>query len=445
MEIANMKTILYSVPTGYFARNLLRTGIIERLLDRKDLRIVIVTPGYDDQGFLDGIPFIPHERIFVEEMLEVDRSYDFLDRVIWKAWDLGHQYKVFQGVYNFFLNIQLWKRYYSKHHKFYARIFDKYRPDLIVGGTPGVNSRRDIPVFTEAQKRGVKTLALIHSWDNIAKRKGPLWIKPDFLGVWNEFQKQDAIEANFYRDENVILIGPAHFDVYWHNETFMERDAFFKKMGLDPDKRLITMIGTVPGLVRNNYIVDILLDALGKNKFTVPVQLVCRPTPSIEPERNEQEFGKYYAHPDIKVDLQIQHRPKLGWTPDKEQLYHFANLVKYTDVQVNIASTATLEAIILNKPVVSVAFSTVEPEKFKRLIVESIFSHHFDAVLKSGATYLANDPNELIDAINRYLLNPDLDAKKRDELRKKVLYQDDGRAAERVLQIINRLLSESAG
>lgn len=435
-----MKTILYSVSTGYFARNLLRTGVIERLLEHNDIRIVIVTPGYDDENFVKDFSFSDH--LFIEKMYEVDRSYDFMDKLIWKSWLLGHKYRYFQNLYKLFLKIQLRKRYYNKFHHYYKKIFDKYAPDLVVGATPGVNTRRDLPVFIEAQGRGIKTLALIHSWDNIAKRKGPMWIRPDILGVWNEFQKQDAIKNNFYKDKDVIIVGPAHFDIYWRQDTFVGREAFFKKMGLDTDKKLITLIVTAEGLVRNSYIADILLDALRKNKFALPIQLLCRPTPllAITTDEYEQEFGRFRNNSDIVIDCQAQYSPKLGWNPNKEQLYHFANLIKYSDVQVSIVSTATIEAAILDKPVVTVGFSTIQPERFQKYIIESVYNNHFKPVIDYGSTYIAKDPDDLIVGINNYLLNPGLQRKERRKLKEVLLYKADGKAVERISQAILSLL-----
>ena len=92
-----MKTILYSVSTGYFARNLLRTGVIEQILKDPSNRIVIVTPGFDDESFRKE--FSNSRQIFLEKMHDVDRSYDLLDSLIWKSWLLGHRLSFFQNVY----------------------------------------------------------------------------------------------------------------------------------------------------------------------------------------------------------------------------------------------------------------------------------------------------------------------------------------------------------
>ena len=433
--MSNIRTILYSVSTGYFARNLLRTGVIERLLKNPDIRIVIVSPGYEEEEFVKEFSF--DKRIYIENMHPVNNSYDFMDAAIWKFWLLGHKHRGLHEIYKLAVNFQLYKRYYRKYHKLYKKIFDVYKPNLVVGGTPGVNSRYDIPIFAEAQKRGIPTIGLVHSWDHIAKRKGPLWVRPDFLGVWNEFQKKDAMDVNFYNSEKVILLGPPHFDYYWRNDTFMTRDDFFKKLGLNPRKKLITMIATVPAFSRSDFIVDILLDALKKDKFSLPVQLVCRPTPSIERRKNEEEFGKYLNNPDVIVDNnQSRWTPKLGWNPDKAQITHFANLIKHTDVQVSIASTATIEAALLDRPVVNVGFNTVEPERFQQFVLNSVYKNHFKAIVDIGATYIAKDPESLITGINMYLIDPGIHRGERERLKNTLIYKADGKAVERISEAI---------
>ena len=195
----------------------------------------------------------------------------------------------------------------------------------------------------------------------------------------------------------MIVVGPVHFDMYFRPETFMGRDVFFKKMGLDPAKKLISIIVTAEGLVKNSYIVEILLDALKKNKFVQPAQLLCRPTPllAIATDEYEQEFGKYHNSSDIVMDCQPQRSPVLGWNPTREQLYHFANLVQYADVQVSIVSTSTIEAAILDRPAVNVGFSTIQPERFQKLIIESVYNNHFKPVINYGSTYIAKDPKIL--------------------------------------------------
>lgn len=433
-----MKTILYSVSTGYIARNLLRTGVIDNLLKSEDIKIVIVTPAYNDNAFRNE--FKDYKRIYFEQMLDVDRSYDFLDKAIWKAWLLACKIPLFKCAYMVLLKIQTRKRYYNRYRSFYDKVFDKYNPCLVIGASVGVYTRGDLPVFAVAQKRGIKTLLLIHSWDNIAKRKGPFWGMPDVVGVWNKNQKDDTLKIRFYKEKNVKMVGPPHFDIYWKNDTFISREEFFGKLGLDPNKRLVTMIATCPGLVKNSYLVDILIDALKNNKFAVPVQLICRPTPSMTPEWNDEEFSKFYDNPNVVVDRQIQHRDNVGWNPDKEQLYHFANLVKHTDVQVSIVSTATVEAAILDCPAITVAFSTIQPDLFNEHITNSVFKNHFKVVLDAGTTYVAYGPGELITYINKYLLDPDIHRIERARLKNTLVYMADGKAAERITDLILSLL-----
>ena len=193
------------------------------------------------------------------------------------------------------------------------------------------------------------------------------------------------------------------------------------------------MIATVPAFSRSDFIVDILISALKKNRFVEPVQLVCRPTPSIERKKNEEEYGKYLSNPDVVIDdNQSRWTPRLGWNPDKEQIKYFANLIKHTDVQVSIASTATIEAALVDKPVVNVGFNTVEPQRFREFVLNSVYQNHFKAIVDMGATYIANDPESLIEGINMYLIDPSVHRSEREKLKNTLIYKADGKAVERI-------------
>jgi len=433
-----MKTILYSVPTGYLARNLLRTGVIEKLLLNDDIRIVIVSPGYDNEDFRKEFSF--SDRIFIEKMHEVPRHFDFFDKVIYKFWLLAHELRIFQYVYKLLLKIQTAKRYYDKYHHLYKPIFDKYEPNLIVGASIGGSSSGGFPILAEARKRGIKILVLINSWDNISKRKGAMRTRPDILAVWNESQKEEALKWNFFKSSDVIIVGAPNFDLYWEKDTFFEKDRFFEMLNLNPAKKLIVITATLDNIVTNTYIIDILIDALKKGKFVAPVQLLFRPSPSLGFEQNVAEYKSYYNNPSVIIDRNSQFLTELGWNPKKEQIIYFANLMKHCDVLVNIASTATLEATIVDKPIVNIAFSTAEPELFQRRIVGSVFKNHYKPILDMKATYLAKDPNDLVAGVNRYLTNPSLEREKRKNLKNTFIGKTDGGAVEKITQLILRLI-----
>jgi len=60
-------------------------------------------------------------------------------------------------------------------------------------------------------------------------------------------------------------------------------------------------------------------------------------------------------------------------------------------------------------------------------------------VLETGGAKKVDSPHELKDQINEYLLNPQLNSKEREVLRKNLCYRLDGKSSERVVHILNTL------
>ena len=87
-------------------------------------------------------------------------------------------------------------------------------------------------------------------------------------------------------------------------------------------------------------------------------------------------------------------------------------------------STMSLDFMQFDKPVINPVFGNLE----NRLYNDQRFLKyaHIEHVIKSGATKIVKNKKELIDGINSYLNNPELDCKNR----KNLLDQQIGRALE---------------
>jgi len=430
-----MKTILYSVPSGYIARNLLRTGVIQRLL-ACDVRIVILTPAWNDPEFLQEFSF--DDRIVIDRLHKYDITYNpnlfqraFISACLrsWQAkWTHTHRRliglnSVFHGVFG---------------ERPYREIFRKYRPSLAVTATPGNFAKSDLPVLWEARASGVKTLCLVHSWDNIAGfvLKGYLLARPSVLGTWNELQKREAAEIHFYNPDCVKVVGPPQFDLYRDPDIFEPRETFLRKLGFDPNKKVITLVEAAANSTENTYILDILLDALQRDQFVVPVHLLCRPHPRRHPELSREIFNKYLNNPLVTFDFPDSYTETLQWNPTRAGMIHLANTLRHTDVVVNVASTVTIEACILNVPVVILGFSLTQPDRFKEKVVDGSWKTHYRYILERNGAYIAKDPADLIRSINQYLMEPSLHREERRSVARDLCYGCDGKSTERIASLI---------
>ena len=111
--------------------------------------------------------------------------------------------------------------------------------------------------------------------------------------------------------------------------------------------------------------------------------------------------------------------------------------LKYSDIFINVASTITIEAILFDKPVINVAFDGYEHkpawESVARYYKE--YTHYLD-IVRTGGVMVAGAAGELIEAINKYLINPRADEEGRRKIVQEQVSQFDGHASQRVANFI---------
>jgi len=90
----------------------------------------------------------------------------------------------------------------------YRDIFETFRPDLVVASTPGW--RLDRYLLREAKLRhGVPTASVIIGWDNTSSYSLP-GAPVDYLNVWSEIQKQEAVLGSDWDPARVHIQSETH-------------------------------------------------------------------------------------------------------------------------------------------------------------------------------------------------------------------------------------------
>jgi hypothetical protein len=90
--------------------------------------------------------------------------------------------------------------------------------------------------------------------------------------------------------------------------------------------------------------------------------------------------------------------------------------ISYSDVNVNVASTMTLDFAHAGKPVVNVALGGTGGRS--DWFDDSVYYHfdHYRPVVELSAVRVARTEHELVEAVNSYLANPERDATSRKRL-----------------------------
>jgi hypothetical protein len=89
-----------------------------------------------------------------------------------------------------------------------------------------------------ARRAGIKSIVGIGSWDHLTT-KGLLHEVPDRVLVWNEAQKQEAIDLHGVPADRICVTGSQAYDHWFATEPSTSREAFFAQAGLEPGRQLL--------------------------------------------------------------------------------------------------------------------------------------------------------------------------------------------------------------
>ncbi len=426
-----MSTIALSVSLGRYARFLLRSGFPRALLTDPLTHLAIFSPGAEDPHFVNEFRW--DGRVSFFPLIDEPIGRALWERALWKVCQMSLPHR---GLF-----LAAMQMHHTAYRTFrpahYRQVLAALRPDLLVVASVGFSTTRDVPLIREARAAGVQTLYAVHSWDNLTGMKGLMLERPDVLAVWNDIMKEQAIQRYHYVPEQVEVIGALQFDVYASPSTFLPREEFLHRLQLDPSRPVVTLATGMPQ-IDSGFFIERIAQAVRQKRFVGNPQFLCRPHPL-----QSFQYEQFESIPDLRFDRFHRVSRVLGWDPTLEESTHIANLLRHSAVVVNIASTITLEACLVDTPVVNVAFDGAHPEVFERNIHHDHWQRHFRVVRDTGATWVAQDEESLIAGINRFLENPRYLEEERRRLVRFVCGPCDGLAHQRLAQLARRLAGGS--
>jgi hypothetical protein len=323
----------------------------------------------------------------------------------------------------------------------HADIFTRHRPDLVVAASPGIFPA-DAQLLREARRHGVRTAALILGWDNPTS-KGYRGADVDEVMVWSEVMAEQVETFLDIPRERCFVAGVPYFDAYHREDGLPPRAALFERHGLDPDRRLVVFATSSPGLWDlNEPIAETIAQAIEDGALGAPAQLIVRVHPNyLRPgERSHAGYEAIAArHPHVHVDVPEVRSERLRIDRSADDGLWMGALFKHCDVLVNVFSTTTLEAFLLDTPVVLAAEEVgLDGGSAGRGWTEF---EHLTALTRYGAGRVAQHLDEIPVLVRQAILDPDADREARRRVAEEECGPLDGRAGERV----GRRLLELAG
>jgi hypothetical protein len=457
-----MKTLFLSITHGFQARDLLRTDVLETLL-AAGVRVVILTPNHRDPYFVrefnhPGVVLEPlHTNVgrleaamsafrrYVLASFKLNRTLNALNERFYRA--RSPKYLCIRILNAVFGRVPLFRRLWMRLEAWffpgdeYDDVFRRYRPDLLVTGTPG-SIGADAHLLRCADRHGVRTACVVLSWDNLTS-KGHMAAVPQQLIVWNRIMEREAREFHGYPPDRIHVAGVSHFDVYARPSAAGNRERFCMDLGLDPSRTLITFGTVTPWLFPHNAeVAEILARAIADDCFARAAQLLIRLHPQVmnagtqhsENLERFREIAAAYAH--VHLDLPAVRSDSLMWDVAESDMAHLADLLRYSDVTLNAGSTLTIDSAIMDTPIVNIGFDGLAVNPPERSVIRIYDFTHYANIVRSGGVRIARSADEMLSLIAAYLEDPSLDREGRARIVDEQCGRVDGGAGLRVAALL---------
>jgi hypothetical protein len=298
---------------------------------------------------------------------------------------------------------------WSGDNRKHAELYSRYHPDLVVTATFGLSV--DGLILAEARAQGVRTCAIVQSWDKTSTKGYPA-VPLDAGIVWSHVTAEEARVYFDMKPEQIFVEGAPLWDPYFRPSPVASRAEFLSGCGLDSDKAVIFFsVGSPCYHEGNKVAITMLLDRLRSGAFAKPAQLLIRTHPGYLTYDNERadwevfiaairgEPGVAFADPD-SVEQQDGY-----YLVEEQDFSSLRAAFTHCDVSISIASSHLIESAIFDKPAINIEYGRWVNEMYDFDLSEYTAEHLY-RIYRCNAVYRAFNDEQLLSYIDEALLNP---------------------------------------
>jgi len=421
----------------------LQAGVLDAITG-SNVRVVLLVPSSkveyfvkafaNSKVFVEGIS-IPQKAFEGVVMLFAFGLFNIHNRVVrdWKKkkWWLYLAAVLINNTLAYVPATRVWLRAFSSQYLVTNALdshIEKYKPDLVV--TTDSFFREDRAICITAKKRGIKTIAMIRSWDN-ATTKGLFLCDPDRIIVPCQVLKDELIEIHRIPSAIITVTGWPHYDTVMDG-PHVSRKEFYATLGLDPERKTILYGPGGKILYQHDREVLVMLKRLvDTGAFTFPVQFLVRFPPGDTLDTTPIDGDSHFVVD--KPGTNITGRKKESEMSALDNA-HLEDSLYYADLVLTLVSTLAIDGVVFGKPVVILGFDV--PGATKQSMSSFARRLHFKKFLNSDLLSTPRSETEFVETVNAYLQDPTLHDKERAEVVSRYAHALDGKSVERVSKII---------
>jgi hypothetical protein len=380
--------LLVSAPFPLTLRNFLSTGLVNELASRFDLRVEFISPYPQDEfvtasglGYRNhklragpgtwGVPSVEGVTVIDRALMSVHLTGFSLEYPDASLLTIGlsrrrsPQWFLARAMTLLAPRDSLRRRWlrdvYALYRPSRAKVraaFDAMQPSVVLVASPG-HYWLDYFVLDEARRRGIPSVCVVLSWDNLYSR-GPMCRRPDRLMVWSEEMQRQAVEVHQFPANRISVVGPLQFRFYQDPVTADEIASMRRKVGLGTSEPYLAY---VCGARTAQYDVEDVLELLAqlRNGPYRDLRVVLRP----HPQGSRGSYDSLQAQGvllDRSPDLTDSSTPPEAM--DVGAIRHMASFL--SDARYVVSSwgtTALLEACIFDTPSLQLRWMDAIPHR----------------------------------------------------------------------------------
>jgi hypothetical protein len=264
------------------------------------------------------------------------------------------------------------------------------------------------PLLAASKELKIKSSSFIFSWDNLAS-KGRMLGEFEGYMVWSKLMKEEL--SYFYPNsnkKNIHVVGAPQFEPYIMEEYNISKEELFNKFGLDINKKTIYYsCGDVSTSRLDPFYIEKIAQFISAKKIP-NVNFIVRTSPAEDKSRFIKLKEKYptiiWNFPNWKLTRTNHTETWSQRVPSINDIKVLKGLLKYTDVNINMCSTMSLDFMLFDKPVINAVYGNEEngmynDQKYLNYV-------HFDKVVQSKSVIVVKEDNAFVRAINDALSNP---------------------------------------
>ncbi len=295
-----------------------------------------------------------------------------------------------------------------------------------------------LPVILAARRVGIPTATFVFSWDNLTT-KGRMAAPFDHYLVWSAHMAAEL--HRFYPDVSIDrahVVGTPQFDPYADPDRPSTRAALASRLGLDADRPIVCFTAGDAGTCPDDpYHLSVLLELVRAGRVEGDPHIVLRTAP-VDPGGRFDDVRERYPEL-VEAAPDWAHGEGRQWHaayPTSDDVEALSVLTAGADVNVNMASTMSIDFALRDTPVVNLGF---DQHPSDNRAAEYYRFTHYQPVVELGAVRVAVDPTHLADEVSRYLREPDLDRAGRRAVVELELGVEMGRSSDAVVAALEHI------